>query len=507
MFRVGQTNLRALAAIIAALCAAFSAPAADASVRAERLVVTTQNVPGWDAMFAGGGVYLFNRPGGYYLGRVFDGDEFFATDHHVSVPQTGGGQQLYYWGSPAASPDTCVWIGPRATSTTETDFVTPTGEARLHQCSADDPARAALAVTPSADRPNDARFGDRFNCPHGGVGGAQETTVAAGGDHPFYYNVRWRRDGDRLVAGDGLPNPSGALTVEARSPILYRYSSGEMSIVYHPVHGWGFVPRAAVAPVEGKWGFESVGSWQINCDERPAMFRFAGANRDESGSFISGPVAAEPVAGDWDGDGHDSTGYLSRGVFELRDANTAGAPQRYVVFGATGDRPVAGDWDGNGTDSPGVYRAGTFYLTDVVATGEAPVVHTFDLGDRDSIPLAGDWDGDGIDTAGTYTNGIFKFARTNTPGAAVDTISFGEPGDQPLAGDWDADGDDDIGIYREGVFVLAEPAGYAAVHATVFPFGAPGDRPITGDWDADGTDFVAVKGPHERPPAAPAPPA
>jgi hypothetical protein len=67
-----------------------------------------------------------------------------------------------------------------------------------------------------------------------------------------------------------------------------------------------------------------------------------------------GVTAVAVVTGDWDGNGSHTIGVVyarSDGQLEwqLRNANTAGAPDVVVRFGGTSSIPVIGDWDGNGT--------------------------------------------------------------------------------------------------------------------------------------------------------------
>jgi hypothetical protein len=99
------------------------------------------------------------------------------------------------------------------------------------------------------------------------------------------------------------------------------------------------------------------------------------------------------IAGDWDGNGTDTTGVFrpSNGALYLKNSNATGFADIQINYGLPGDRPVTGDWDGNGTDTIGIYRNGSFYLRNSNTIGFADIV--FDLGVPGDMPIAGNWDG------------------------------------------------------------------------------------------------------------------
>jgi subtilisin family serine protease len=198
--------------------------------------------------------------------------------------------------------------------------------------------------------------------------------------------------------------------------------------------------------------------------------------------IIFGNPGDYPIAGDWNGDGIDSVGIYRNGVFYLRNSNTTGFADIVVAFGSPGDQPVVGDWDGDGVDTIGVYRNGTFYLRKSNEPGPPDLVFT--LGDPGDVAIAGDWNGDGIDTCGVFrpSNGIVYLRNSNTTGVADLSFVFGNAGDKPVAGDWNGDGVDTIGIYRNGLFYLSDSnaTGFADV---VFVLGNSGDFPIAGNWN------------------------
>lgn len=198
--------------------------------------------------------------------------------------------------------------------------------------------------------------------------------------------------------------------------------------------------------------------------------------------IIFGNPGDYPLAGDWNGDGADSVGIYRSGAFYLRNTNSTGFADIVLTFGNPGDQPIAGDWNGDGVDTIGVYRNGTFLLRNSNTAGPPDLVFT--LGNPGDVGIAGDWNGDGVVTCGVFrpSNGIVYLRNSNTTGFADLSFVFGNAGDKPVAGDWNADGLDTIGIYREGVFYLSNSnsTGFADI---VFVLGNSGDFPIAGNWN------------------------
>jgi hypothetical protein len=198
--------------------------------------------------------------------------------------------------------------------------------------------------------------------------------------------------------------------------------------------------------------------------------------------IIFGNPGDYPVAGDWNGDGIDSVGIYRNGVFYLRNTNSTGFADIVVPFGNPSDQPVVGDWNGDGVDTIGVYRSGTFILRNSNTAGSPDLVFT--LGNPGDVGIAGDWNGDGVTTCGVFrpSNGIVYLKNSNTTGFADLSFVFGNAGDKPVAGDWNGDGIDTVGIYRNGLFYLtnSNTTGFADI---VFALGNSGDFPIAGNWN------------------------
>ena len=107
----------------------------------------------------------------------------------------------------------------------------------------------------------------------------------------------------------------------------------------------------------------------------------------------------------------DTIGTFRNGTFFLRNSNSAGAPSVSFVLGNPGDVGIAGDWNGDGKDTTGVFRPsnGALYLKNTNATGFADIQINYGLpGDR---PVTGDWDGDGdMDIVSGNTAGYIEKA-------------------------------------------------------------------------------------------------
>jgi hypothetical protein len=210
------------------------------------------------------------------------------------------------------------------------------------------------------------------------------------------------------------------------------------------------------------------------------------------------------VSGDWDGDGTDTIGSFTNGVWKIRNANfpLVVLPPPFgaitVNFGATGDLPVVGDWDGDGIDTVGVFRPsiGQFVVTD--STGSNPSfvssVTKVNFGIAGDLPIAGDWDGDGKDSVAVYRPSVGQTFFTNadisvksvnpiTLNPGVDLTAFlGIAEDLPVSGDWNGDGVDSLGLWRPSTAQFFLSDDNANLRPT-FIFGQTGDQPIVGDWD------------------------
>ena len=208
-------------------------------------------------------------------------------------------------------------------------------------------------------------------------------------------------------------------------------------------------------------------------------------------SLLLGPVGSDvppgavPVAGDWDGDGFDTPGFVVGGKWYLRDRSFEGPATRVFTFGRAGDVPVAGDWDHDGRDEPGVVRGRHWFLRSTTAGGAAD--HELSFGRDGDVPVLGDWNGDGRDTPGVVRGAAWYLSDGLGGGAAARQFAFGRPGDIPVAGDWDGDDRDEPGIVRGARWFVKHTASSGPADVT-FAYGRAGDDFIAGGWRAEAHD-------------------
>ncbi|MBI1313757.1 hypothetical protein GC176_20895 [bacterium] len=219
-------------------------------------------------------------------------------------------------------------------------------------------------------------------------------------------------------------------------------------------------------------------------------------------SFATHPAPAswQPISGDWNGDGVDSTGVFdpTTGMFYLNNANTDG--QDAVIewtspLSGTGLLAIAGDWNGDGIDTPGIYDPATttFTLFNSTTASGAISISLQNAGAGSLVPLAGDWNGDGFDSIGLYDPTATEFRYTNivvvTDVAAWNSLNRSDLDSnwQAIAGDWDGDGQDTIGWYESAATTLHYGNDLSNATETLTTYTEPGAtsawRPIAGDWN------------------------
>ncbi|MCC6617006.1 MAG: S8 family serine peptidase [Anaerolineae bacterium] len=203
---------------------------------------------------------------------------------------------------------------------------------------------------------------------------------------------------------------------------------------------------------------------------------------------------AQPVVGDWNGDGTDTIGVYNPndGNWYLRNTNSGGTPSVTINgYGGWWGMPLTGDWDGNGTDTIGLFvpNTGEWILRNSNSYG-GPDIY-FSYGGSWGYPVVGDWNGDGIDTIGVYnpTNGNWYLRNTNSGGGADVVVSgYGGWWGYPIIGDWDGNGTDTIGLfaYQTGEWLLRNTNSYGSPDI-YFAYGGDWGTPLTGDWNGPGT--------------------
>lgn len=201
-----------------------------------------------------------------------------------------------------------------------------------------------------------------------------------------------------------------------------------------------------------------------------------------------GGSAAQPLSGDWDGNGTDEPGWFRSGTVSL-STTVDGAPFTHRFdYGQKGDVAVVGDWDRDGDDDIGVFRNGTWLLRTELTAGDPTIV--FDFGKAGDKPVVGSWNGrtTGI---GVVRGTTWKLRRTLTAGPTQRQFRFGRSSDVPVVGSWNGKARTSVGVERDGRWLLRKGRSGGKAHLS-FRFGWRRDRAVTGDWDGDGTTTVGV---------------
>ena len=220
-------------------------------------------------------------------------------------------------------------------------------------------------------------------------------------------------------------------------------------------------------------------------------------------SFWFGTSGDQPIAGDWNGDGHDEIGVFRNGPWYLDyNGNRIWDPDSGDLsfwFGTSGDQPIAGDWNGDGHDEIGVFRNGPWYLDyngNRIWDPDSGDL-SFWFGTSGDQPIAGDWNSDGHDEIGVFRNGPwyldYNGNRIWDPDSGDLSFWFGTSGDQPIAGDWNSDGHDEIGVFRNGPWYLDYNGNRLWDPDSgdlSFWFGTSGDTPVSGRWGTSLSAFA-----------------
>jgi stage II sporulation protein D len=195
----------------------------------------------------------------------------------------------------------------------------------------------------------------------------------------------------------------------------------------------------------------------------------------------AGGAGAQPIVGDWNGDGRDDLGWFRNGQVALRMTSHGTTWVKRFRYGRAGDIAVVGDWDRNGTDDIGVFRSGQWLLRTGLTAGPPTTIVRFGrAGDR---PVVGSWTGKRLGL-GVVRGSTWLLRRSLTSGRAQHTFRFGRPGDVPVVGSWTGGRRTGIGVERDGRWLLrnrrsAGPAG------TTLTFGTATGRAVVGDWAGD----------------------
>jgi hypothetical protein len=328
----------------------------------------------------------------------------------------------------------------------------------------------------------------------------QLRVIAASGGHPAVRHAAnghvdspaWDPDGRTLYfishrgVGDESRSSSAIHQVAPgrRSRLLFRYRQQVFSLAFTPkVLGAGTTTPGLARPIGDVYH-------RILANTPDAS--------DLAFNHAFGPVGSTPIAGDWNGDGTSTSGYVTVNASRTRldwylsnDNRTVAA---HFEYGVASDRPVVGDWNGDGRWTVGIARSIggrlNWLLTDDNRTVKPSVVFGF-AGDQVVI---GDWNGDGSTTLGTVrpVGANLAWYLTDNNVTISRRFTFGIAGATPadtdaaIAGDWNGDGRWTAGLVRQqsdALHWLLSDDSVAATTADDFLAGVPGDVPLVGNWD------------------------
>lgn len=199
-------------------------------------------------------------------------------------------------------------------------------------------------------------------------------------------------------------------------------------------------------------------------------------------------AGAQPLVGDWDGDGSDESGWFRAGRVALSMTSATGPWVSRFGYGRAGDVAVVGDWDGDGDDDLGVFRDGTWLLRNGFdASGARTTIEFGTAGDK---PVVGSWNGTttGI---GVVRGNRWRLRDSVTPGPTQRTFRYGRSTDVPVVGSWRGTGRTGIGVERDGRWLLRNrlSGGRAGIRLS---FGSASGRAVAGDWAGTGRDSVGM---------------
>lgn len=459
------------------------------STRVVRLVTYVRNSAGYTT-------YMDRRLRWDYTQFGYDGNWFDAVQI-IQDDSSGPGMQKYLWGI-AEVPTLFPTAALQAQAVAARTYAARLGGGSLANPLM--PTPADQNYTGYAKESEDATYGNRWK-------GAVDTTAkqvlkdSNGGWVTTYYSssmggrtedvryVGWSTaavpylrsiDDSRWEMASGN-NPAYRSWAKSFSWSTLAAKLGFSEIASISVPAKGTAARLDGVKVQGVKGGTFVTSYLSGWDVRQALGLLSPGFTIRMTTI--GGDGAQPIVGDWDGDGDTDPGWFKNGAFALSMGD--GTTKRFA-FGMAGDTAVVGDWDGDGDSDIGVFRTGSWYLRNGLSAG--PHTAYFRYGQRGDRPVIGRWNGSTLGI-GVVRGNTWFLRHTLTPGATEVQFNYGADSDRPVVGDWDHDGDTTVGMVRGNHWFLRQELSGPSAELT---YGSSTDRPVVGDWNGDRSATVGV---------------
>jgi lysophospholipase L1-like esterase len=203
---------------------------------------------------------------------------------------------------------------------------------------------------------------------------------------------------------------------------------------------------------------------------------------------------ADPVPGDYDGDGHSDLAVFQRTRGDWFAASLATSSQILwkANWGWNETVPVPGDYDGDGKADMAVYHRATGRW--FIKSSAGPVLVNGDRwGWEYAWPVPGDYNGDGRADMAIYHRPSGTWYIRSVAGAVIEYgVNWGWKEAWPVSGDFNGDRKSDLAVYSRatGAWFIRGTNGTAIIYGD--RWGWDEATPVALDYDGDGATDLGV---------------